>query len=236
MNRTGKFFIINAFDNNCAVGGIDMHLGVGMVLKIQLALGAFKRNNAAIDGDFDVLREGDGLFTDTAHVRFLFLPSSDIRYQRAFRFYAPVRRPRRNISLVDRGEQFAADVLLTRLAITQHAPAGGEHHYAKTLNDAGEILHRAIHTATRLADALELAEHLLARRRVLDRHPDQALFRAVIKNREVRDVSFILQDLGDALADLGVLDVHSLVLGGRGVTEAGQHIGDCITHIYCPES
>ena len=82
-----------------------------------------------------------------------------------------------------------------------------------------------------LALALQLVNDLFAVVGILQANADLALVRGVLDDVVFVDVAFILQHLGDALANLAVADEHQPPANTIGVADAGQHVCDGIGNI-----
>src|SRR5688572_6046927 len=133
--------------------------------------------------------------------------------------------------LADRAEQLAADVLLAGLAVAHHALARADHGDAHAVEHLGELFDLVIDAATGLAEALDLVDDLLARHRVLELHAELALL-AVVDHIVFLDVTFVLEHLGDAGADLALVDEHELPADPVGVPDAGEHVRDGVLVVH----
>src|SRR4029453_3404318 len=130
-------------------------------------------------------------------------------------------------SLPHVGEDFAAALLLARLAIGEHAAGGREQRHAHAGQDRGDLVVGHVHPASRGGDAHQARDHLLVGAAVLEIDPQRVLL-GVLQDPEVLDEPLVLEQLGDTHLELGRRDVDLLVLGVAGVADAGQQVGDRI--------
>jgi hypothetical protein len=94
----------------------------------------------------------------------------------------------------------------------------------------GNVVAALVDAQARARDALDLLDHRLAGV-VLEADLDHGLA-VVVAHGEVLDVALVLQDLGDGLLHLRCRDDHAHLLRRLRVADAGQHVGDGITHAH----
>src|SRR6476469_3130871 len=103
--------------------------------------------------------------------------------------------------LTDGTEQLAADVVFTGAAIAHDALAGADHRDSHAVKHLGKLIDRAIHSAARLALAVDHVDHLFAIAGIFQPHADLPLAR-IFNDIVVIDVSLVLEDLRNTNADL----------------------------------
>ena len=126
---------------------------------------------------------------------------------------------------------FAADVVGTSLLVGHNALGGGDDGNAESLQDAGQLFGAGVDTQAGLGDALEALDGLLLAGEILEGDADDALG-AVLDQLEGLDVALSQKDLSDSLLHLGSGDVNSVVLGGAGIADTGQHVGDGVGDLH----
>ena len=119
----------------------------------------------------------------------------------------------------------------TGLLVGHDALGGGDDGDAESLQDAGQLVGAGVHTQAGLGDALEALDGLLLAGEILEGDTDDALG-AVLDQLVGLDVAFGQQDLSDGLLHLGSGDVNSVVLGGAGIADTGQHVGDGVGDLH----
>src|SRR2546425_3931239 len=122
-------------------------------------------------------------------------------------------------------EDFAADLLLARLAVGQDTPGRGHDRHAHAPQDGRDRVAADVHAPARRRHAHQPRDHLLVGGAVLEIHAQRVLL-LVLEHPEVLDEPLALEDLGHAQLEPGRRDVDLLVLGPAGIPDAGQEIGD----------
>src|SRR5438034_2148716 len=125
------------------------------------------------------------------------------------------------------GEDFAAHLLLARLAVGHDTPGRGHDRHAHAAEDGRDRVVTDVDPPSRRGHAHQPRDHLLVGRAVFQIDAERALL-LVLEHAEVLDEALALEDLGEAQLDSGRRDVHLLVLGPAGVADAGQEVGDGI--------
>src|ERR1700719_1567028 len=128
-----------------------------------------------------------------------------------------------------RAENFAADVLLARVVVGQHAFRRRKNRNAQTVIDARQIAYRHIDAPARLRHARDLADH----RRAVEIFEFDLEFGAavlVLGLRESADKAFRLQNFQHAGAKVRAGRRHARLVAHRRVADAGDHIADRIVH------
>src|SRR6185369_5257327 len=133
-------------------------------------------------------------------------------------------------SLDHDAEDFAADTRLARAAVGHHAPRGRHDGDTEPVHHARDVVAAAIDAQPRARDALDLLDHGLAGV-VLEADLDHGMA-VLVADREVLDVALVLQDLGDGALHLRGGHEHADLLRRLRVADAGQHVGDGITHAH----
>src|SRR5919204_1458025 len=142
--------------------------------------------------------------------------------------------PMRDISdpLPHVGEDFAADLLLARLAVGHDALRRGDERDPHAGEDRRDLVVRHVHAPARRGDTHEAGDHLLVGAAVLEVDAQHVLL-AVLEDAEVLDEALLLQQLRDADLQPAGGNVALLVLGPAGVANAGEEVGDRIAaHAY----
>src|SRR5712691_3355346 len=125
------------------------------------------------------------------------------------------------------GEDFAADLLLARLAVGQDALGRGHDRHAHAGQDGRDLVVADVDPPARRGHAHQSRDHLLVGRAVLEIDAERVLL-GVLEHAVVLDEALALEDLGHAQLEPGRRDVHLLVLGPAGVPDARQEVGDGI--------
>src|SRR3982751_2728967 len=133
-------------------------------------------------------------------------------------------------SLHHDAEDFAAHAGLARATVGHHAPGGGNDRDSQPVHHARDVVAALVDAKTGARDALDLLDHRLAGV-VLEADLDHGLAFGA-SHREVLDVALVLQDLGDGLLHLRCRHEHAHLLRRLRVADAGQHVGDGITHAH----
>src|SRR5262245_24957336 len=130
-------------------------------------------------------------------------------------------------------EDLAAHALPRRRA-AGHDPAGrGEDVDAESPVHAGNLVLAAVDPAAGTAHALEVGDHPLHARAVLQEDADPALppF-GLLEGLEVRHVTLVLEDACDLDLQLRGGNVHSGKSGPDPVPDPGDHVRDGIGHVH----
>src|ERR1700674_2517439 len=127
-------------------------------------------------------------------------------------------------------EHFAAHTGLARPAVGHHAPRGRDDRHAEAVHDRANVLAALVDAKPRARDALDLFDHGLAGV-VLEPDFDDGLAFEVA-HREVLDVALVLQHLRDGALHLRCRHHDAHLFGGLRVANAGQHVGDGVTHAH----
>src|SRR5207245_5858144 len=117
------------------------------------------------------------------------------------------------------GQDFAADLLLARLAVGEHSARGREQGDAHPGQDRGNLVVGDVHPASRRRHPHQARDHLLVAGAVLEIDAQRVLL-GVVQHAEVLDEPLVLEQLGDAHLEPGRRDVDLLVLGVAGVADA----------------
>src|SRR6266850_2216254 len=125
------------------------------------------------------------------------------------------------------GEDFAADLLLARLAVGEHPAGGREQGDAHAGQDRRNLVVGDVHAAARRRHPHQARDHPLVGGAVLEIDAQRVLL-AVVEHAEVLDEPLVLQELGDAHLEPGGRDVDLLVLGVAGIADADEPVGDRI--------
>src|SRR5450432_2546803 len=127
-------------------------------------------------------------------------------------------------------QDFAADAGLPRLAIGHHALGRGDDGDAAAVHDARDVVPALVDPQARTADALDLLDHGMAGV-VLQRDLELGLGTLAL-DPEAVDVALVLQDLGNRHLQLRRRHRDARLFHHLRVADAGQHIGDRITHAH----
>src|SRR5688572_12056363 len=119
---------------------------------------------------------------------------------------------------------------VSRATVGHHAPGGGDDRNAQPVHHARDVVAALVDAKTRARDALDLLDHRLAGV-VLEADLDHRLA-VVLAHGEVLDVALVLQHLGDGLLHFRCRHDHAHLLRRLRVADAGQHVGDGITHAH----
>src|SRR6266850_4321463 len=133
-------------------------------------------------------------------------------------------------------KDFAADAGLARRAAGHHAPRRRQDVGAESAEHRRHVVHAEIDAAARAADPLDAGDHLLAVRSVLQEQADHLARRATLRLRLLDqavalDVALVLEDPRNLGLQLARRKVHPRVLGGHGVADAREHVGNRIGHL-----
>src|SRR5258705_2905446 len=133
-------------------------------------------------------------------------------------------------------QHFAADAGLARRAPGHHAPRRRQDVGAESAEHRRHVVHAEIDAAARAADALDAGDHFLAVRSVLQEQADRlarrATFRLGLLDQAVAlDVALVLEDSRNLGLQLARRHVHPRVLGGHGVADAREHVGNRVGHL-----
>ena len=120
--------------------------------------------------------------------------------------------------------QFAPDVLLATPSIAEDALACRHDGDSKTLQWTRQITDALVDPATGLRHAVDLANHVLTSRPILQVHTKHTVS-PVIRHLEPADVALVHQDLGDAPVQAVVQATHTLLTIPDGIPDSGQHVG-----------
>src|SRR5688572_3629327 len=143
-------------------------------------------------------------------------------------------RPTRDIlerSLPDVDEDLAAHAFPGRAAPGHEAAGGGQDVDAQAAVHAGDLVLAAVDPAAGTADPLQVRDHALHARAVLEVHAQDALL-VVLRHLEVGHVALVLQDAGDLHLQLGRRDVHPGQLGADPIPDPADHVRDGIGHVH----
>src|SRR2546425_8170769 len=130
-------------------------------------------------------------------------------------------------SLPDLGQDFAAHLLLARLAVGDDAARRRDDGDAHPAQDGGNAVVGHVHAPPRRGDPDQSRDELLVGGAVLEVDPQRALL-GVLEHAVVLDEPLGFQDLRDAHLQPRGGHVHFLVLGAAGVADAGEQVGDGI--------
>src|SRR6185436_1336122 len=112
------------------------------------------------------------------------------------------------LPLPDVEQDLAADAFAGRAPAGHHASRRREHVDAEPAEDARDLVLAAVDAAAGTADALQVRDHPLHARAVLQVHAQAPLLR-VFRDLVVGDVALVPQDAGDLRLELGKRDVDS---------------------------
>src|SRR5687768_2959356 len=134
-------------------------------------------------------------------------------------------------SLPDVDEDLAAHALAGRALPRHEAARGGQDVDAQAAVHAGDLVLPAVDAAARSADPLQVGDHALHARAVLQVHAQDALL-VVLGQPVVGDVALVLEDAGDLHLQLGGRDVDAGELGADPVPDPGDQVRDRIGHVH----
>src|SRR5574343_62953 len=142
--------------------------------------------------------------------------------------------PTRDISsllpLSDVAQHFATDSGSTCFAVSHHTLGGGDDGHAQAIHDLRNGVATLVHAQARTAHTLDALDD---RATGVVLQGDFQLGLAVRGlDLEAVDITFVLQHLGDGHLHLGRGHRHAGLGDHLGVTDAGQQIGDGITHAH----
>src|SRR5512140_1597986 len=135
------------------------------------------------------------------------------------------------LSLPDGGEELAAEVLLARLAVDQHAFGGGEDGDAEAVHHLGDLGVPHVAAQPRLRLPPDLADGGALALVVLEHHVEGALH-VVLLEGDFADEALVAQHLADALLHLAGGKIELLQPRALRVADAGQEICDRIGHAH----
>src|SRR6185295_2733231 len=135
------------------------------------------------------------------------------------------------VSSPNGGDQLAAQVLLARLVVHQHAFGGGEDRDPQAVHHLGDVgvLHVAAQARLRLA--ADLADRRPAALVVLEEHLEGALL-AVVRARDLADEALVAEHFADLLLDVAGGQLDLLETRALGVADPRQQIGNRIGHAH----
>src|SRR6476661_3658184 len=142
----------------------------------------------------------------------------------------PTRDISRSFPLGHVAQHFAADAVGARLAVGHHALGGGDDGDAETVLHLRDRVATLVDAQAGTADALDALDHRAAGV-VLQRDLELALV-AVLLDLEAVDVALVLQDLGDRDLEVGSGHGHRRLGHHLRIADAGQQVGDGITHAH----
>ena len=102
---------------------------------------------------------------------------------------------------------------------------------AQSLLDAGQLFGAGVHTQAGLGDSLKALDGLLLAGEILQRDADDALG-SVVNELIGLDVALVQQDLDDRLLHLGGGDIDGFMLGGAGIADTCEHVGNGIGDLH----
>src|SRR5262245_38243094 len=130
-------------------------------------------------------------------------------------------------------EDLAAHALFRGRPAGHHPAGGGEDVDAEPPVHAGNLVLAAVDPAAGTAHALEVGDHLLHARAVLQEDADAPLLAVLyVEGLVVRHVPLVLEDAGDLDLELGRGDVHAHQPGPGPVPDPGDHVRDGIGHVH----
>src|SRR5882762_9777979 len=127
-------------------------------------------------------------------------------------------------------QHFAADAGLARLAVGHHTPGRGHDRHAQAVHHLRNVLGRFVDAQPRTADPLDALDHRAAG--VIFQADLEGLLGTLPAQREVLDIAFILEDLGDRHLDFARRHDDRGFLRELCVADARQHVGNGITHAH----
>src|ERR1700730_15762851 len=128
-----------------------------------------------------------------------------------------------------RTENFAADVLLARVVVGQHAFRRRQNRDAETVIDARQVSYRHIDAPARLRHARDLADHRRAVE-ILELDFEFGAAVLVLGLRKAANEAFRLQHFQHARTKVRAGCRHARLVAHRGVADARNHIADRIVH------
>jgi hypothetical protein len=134
-----------------------------------------------------------------------------------------------SLLLINLTQHFAAHILLASFPVTDDAGARANYGDAQAAANGAHLFRFAIHAAARRADPFDTLDDVLAVRAVLELQAQVAL-RLGGHLLPVPDVTFALEHVGQPPLHFrrGNIDVRPLHTNG--VADAGQHIGNGVSH------
>src|SRR4051812_20935638 len=135
------------------------------------------------------------------------------------------------LSLPDGGDELAAEVLLARLAVDQHAFGGGEDGDAEAVHHLGDLGVPHVAAQPRLRLPPDLADGGALALVVLE-HDVEGALHVVLLEGHFADESLLAQHLADALLHLAGGEIELLQPRALRVADAGQEIGHRIGHAH----
>src|SRR5256714_14779764 len=137
--------------------------------------------------------------------------------------------PIRLIWLPDEAHDFAADSLLFRGACGDQSSRSRQNRHTHSAEHARQAILARIDTAAGLGHPLEIGDDPLAAPAVLQLD-DQGIEALALLYVKVRDVALLLEDARDALLEAGGGHLRALVQRLVGIADAGEHVGDRVSH------
>src|ERR1700712_824902 len=134
------------------------------------------------------------------------------------------------ISLGDVAKDFATDTGSAGLAVGHHALGRGDDRHAEAVHDGRDGITAAIDAQAGTAHALDAFDDGTTCV-VLQRDLEFRLH-AFGLDGEAVDIALVLQNLGDSHLELRRRHADNRLLNALGVADAGQHVGDRITHAH----
>src|SRR4029079_8983079 len=125
-------------------------------------------------------------------------------------------------------ENLAADAGVARLAVGHHAVRGREDRDPEAVHDPRDVVPALVDAQPRARHALELLDHRAPR--VVLQADARFRLRALLAQREILDVSLVLQDVGEGGLQLRRRHLHFHMPDHLRVADAGQHVCDRIGH------
>src|SRR5580698_598850 len=132
------------------------------------------------------------------------------------------------LTLLDDEQHFAAGAGRARLLVGHDALRGGDHRNAQTAQHLGKFILAAIDAQARPADALDAIDDGPAV--VILQFNGQGALGAAVVDTEVRDVALGLQHLENGHLQLRGAHAHGRLARGLRIANAGQEIGNWISH------
>src|SRR6185295_3385048 len=129
-------------------------------------------------------------------------------------------------------KHFTADAVGARLAVGHHAARGGQDRHAEPVHDARTVVASLVHAQPGLGHPLQTLDHRLAG--VVLERDGKLLVAAVLAQRKVLDIAFVLEDLGDRALQLGGRHHRLGMPDHLGVADTDQHVRDRIAHAHRP--
>src|SRR5207245_3322928 len=201
VKLTGAARVVGPIHADLAVLHGDLHLAVELLR--DLALGAFDVHQARLGGHLDLVRNLDGELADARH----------------------------GGSLPDGGDQLAAEVLLARLAIDEHALGSGEDGDPQAVHHLGNLGVPHVPAQARFGLAPDLADRRTAALVVLEQHLQGSL-PAVVGARHLAHEAFVAQHLADPLLDVARGQVEFLQARALCVADPRQQICNRTGHAH----